>query len=342
MAILSTLIGGAIQAGLGAINNVYSAEREAQARSENYRYNEMAANNADARTRALYNDFYSPSALAQQYKAAGLSPSLMFGGTPGQGGASGAQGAGASGHPSTFTPISLLEGAQLANIAAQTENIKADTANKEEQNGILRADKMIRQNEASMKSWESWGYQEQYKVISSPIYEREEDGSMNFTDETLYGLAEKAKNYDDFIKNFDNKYRFANDIDIHSEIVQKTLREIYKISHSMQTELEILTVNKNILNKEENIKEEDLKLLKWQNELVDAMKNAGFAEMNAQAQIKFLEAQIQQADLTERQKKAWNRLIDRMGDSTMSDIAVIILSIISNMSLSAGVNKTYK
>lgn len=127
------------------LNNEYATQRSRQDRAENYFYGEKAANEADQRTRALYNDFYAPAALLKQYKEAGLSPSLMFGGTPGQGGMSGAQGSGAAGPQ---TPIFGLDMAAAANLFAQAEkateeaksvrekrdpeiaNITADTATK--------------------------------------------------------------------------------------------------------------------------------------------------------------------------------------------------------------------
>lgn len=97
-------------------------------RRQNYLYGEMAAKNADKRTRALYSDFYSPEALKRQYEEAGLSPSLMFGGTPGQGGMSGAQGTGANGPTTPYMPLSLLEAAQISKINAETEKTKEETA----------------------------------------------------------------------------------------------------------------------------------------------------------------------------------------------------------------------
>ena len=128
MSVFGTIAGGAVQAGLGAINNVWAQKQQGEARRQNYLYGEMAAENADARTRALYNDFYSPQALMRQYREAGLSPSMMFGGTPGQGGTSGAQGSGAAGLGTPYMPMSMIEGAQIANIAAQTEKTKEETA----------------------------------------------------------------------------------------------------------------------------------------------------------------------------------------------------------------------
>lgn len=123
--------------------NQWDRENAAEARKENYQYGEMAADNADARTRALYADLYSPSAMMQQYKDAGLNVGLLAGNGMGSSGTSGAQGNGASG---TATPgaamalttdyiASMMQGANLAaNIKktdAEIDNIKADTEGKE-------------------------------------------------------------------------------------------------------------------------------------------------------------------------------------------------------------------
>lgn len=128
---LSSGGGTAVAAGINALYGMwqqhYAAEQADWDRTENYRYNELAAENADARTRALYNDFYSPEALMRQYKAAGLSPSMMFGGTPGQGGTSGAMGAGAHGPQTMFSPSSLVDAAQAAALFAQAEKTKEET-----------------------------------------------------------------------------------------------------------------------------------------------------------------------------------------------------------------------
>ena len=124
--------GGAIVGGMfglanSAINNAWASRQAEQDRQRNYYFGEMAADNADKRTRALYQDFYSPEALMRQYKAAGLSPSMMFGGTPGQGGMAGAQGSGASGPQTPFMPVSMVEAAQAAALFAQAEKTKEET-----------------------------------------------------------------------------------------------------------------------------------------------------------------------------------------------------------------------
>lgn len=124
--------GAIITAGLGgmysAINNLIAGGRENERAQQNYELNEKAAENADKRTRALYNDLMSPSALLEQYKQAGLSPSLMFGGG-GIGGTTpnGAQGEGASGLAPNVYGASPLEMAQTQLVQAQTEKTKEET-----------------------------------------------------------------------------------------------------------------------------------------------------------------------------------------------------------------------
>lgn len=125
---LATLLGF----GTAAYNNQAAAEREARARAENYKYGEMAANNADKRTRDLYKDLQSPTALLEQYKNAGLSPSLMFGGGGSPGGVTaGAQGTGATGvNPNTYgaeAKVDPMSAAQIALTIAQTKKTEAET-----------------------------------------------------------------------------------------------------------------------------------------------------------------------------------------------------------------------
>lgn len=103
----------------------------------NFDYGEKAANNADARTRALYQDLYSPEAKVQQLKDAGLSVGLMYGtgGASGTTSTQGAQGTGANGmaapmmQPVNFTD-GMLAGKQMQKADAEIENIKADTEGK--------------------------------------------------------------------------------------------------------------------------------------------------------------------------------------------------------------------
>lgn len=110
----------------GAVGNLINLPFQELARSQNFFYGEKAADNADARWRNQYLDFFSPAAQIQQYREAGLSPSLLYGGPQGSGGATAPQGGGAGGLQSGFAP---LDPTQLAMI----DNIKADTKLKESQ-----------------------------------------------------------------------------------------------------------------------------------------------------------------------------------------------------------------
>lgn len=126
-----SVIGAGITAGANIGGTIYSnevaAERERAAREDNYRLNERAADNADARTRALYNDLYSPKAQLAQIKAAGLSPSLFYGDGGGISGQSGAMGAGTSGiSPSSFG-VPAMDFTQVAKQIAEIGLIKAQT-----------------------------------------------------------------------------------------------------------------------------------------------------------------------------------------------------------------------
>lgn len=126
---------GAVAAAIGGnilttyMNNMLARQREADARQENFYYNERAANAADKRTRALYQDLQSPQAMMNQLKDAGLSPSLMYGGEMGGTVGQGAQGSGASGISPSIYGASALEAAQIGLIQAQTAKTHEETVN---------------------------------------------------------------------------------------------------------------------------------------------------------------------------------------------------------------------
>lgn len=149
----SAIAGAASQGGLGfglaAFNNKKAAEMAERDRYENFMYNEQAAAAADARTRKLYEDLQSPAALLAQYKAAGLSPSLMFGGGGGAGGnvPQGAQGQGANGMQTTFTAINPFDVASisLANAQARKLNAEADTEEGKNERGELELEQIREQ-----------------------------------------------------------------------------------------------------------------------------------------------------------------------------------------------------
>ena len=95
----------------------------------NYQFNEKAADNADKRARKQWEDMYSIEAQLRQLRENGLSPSMMFGGMPSQGGATGAQGNGASGPIFNSSPLDISQLAELEVAKSQAELNRAQARN---------------------------------------------------------------------------------------------------------------------------------------------------------------------------------------------------------------------
>ncbi len=117
------------QAGTDFLTNIYNNHQQQKMLGLNYRYNEKAADNADARQRKQYEDYYSPAAQLKQLQDAGLSPSLMYGNGSGVvGSAQGAQGSGAQGPsaiPMQATQFALMQ-AQIKNLDSQANKNNAE------------------------------------------------------------------------------------------------------------------------------------------------------------------------------------------------------------------------
>lgn len=236
MSLLGIIAGGAVQAGLSGVSNFFGAQSASEARRENFKYNEMAANNADARTRSLYNDIYSPGAQLRQLEAAGMSPSVFYQGTGSQG-TSGAQGAGTAGINTPYAPISMIEGAQIARMVAETENIKADTKLKESEKELTDVTTLVKNIERDFQSMNYFRNQNDYKMLTT----RFEDENGELLDITFNSLANDSSNFEEFSKkvlsyNYDSD---RNEI-FRSEQGQNFLREIYKNYKRLEPELKNL------------------------------------------------------------------------------------------------------
>lgn len=118
-------------------------DKKMQERS--YAFNEMAADNADTRTRNLYQSFETPSAKKEMLQEAGFNPALVYGmngqipqGAQGAGGSASANNLGGITAPSAMEIYDILNAkkdleikeSQKENIEADTRNKDADTANK--------------------------------------------------------------------------------------------------------------------------------------------------------------------------------------------------------------------
>ena len=140
-----------------ATQHQYNEAENRNAADLNFKYNEEAANRADSRARAFYNDFNSPEAIRKQLESAGLSVGLMYGGAGanGQGHAStqGAQGAGSGNQQGkTVTP----NGAMMADMALTASQVEVNKAEANKLNSEADANKTYRRSlmEAEALNWQ--------------------------------------------------------------------------------------------------------------------------------------------------------------------------------------------
>ena len=145
-----TATGGMALDAVGSVVNNLNNELQME---RTFGYNERAAKNADARTRALFTDLYSPEAKVKQLKKAGLSVGMMYG----QGGASGtsstqgAQGAGAGNQQAAHVDLSKqlelgMMQAQIKALEAGANKDDADAKNKE-QDRLLKEQQTLKLTE---------------------------------------------------------------------------------------------------------------------------------------------------------------------------------------------------
>ena len=186
---MTQIIGSGIS---GLINNAMSGWRESQAREENYKIGEKAAQNADKRTRALYWDLQSPQALLEQYKAAGLSPSMMFsGGGSGAQPSAGAQGGGAGGISPNVFPMSQMDVANLRLINAQEEKTKAETnrITGNNERGRAEIDNMLQELNNKWLDGETKALDIELKNIDYSIKAATGETEIKIKDQTLDNLV---------------------------------------------------------------------------------------------------------------------------------------------------------
>lgn len=298
-----------LNAGIGGMFGVMGKRLSEQQTKDmadyNYMLNEKSADAADKRTRALYEDYMSPSAMLEQYLQANLSPSLMFGGG-GVGGASmpnGAQGEGASGlAPRVFTP---LEAAQTALTVAQTDKIKAETNN-------VKQDTKQKEIKTELDEMMKNRYKVEFELMTGFVIN--DDGSET----SLYDLAQNFHSYDAFYKHVSEIATGNLRAYIHSEAGNQILRSIFIARNQMERDINVLS--------EESVN------AKFQESIVKAMKDTDFAKMNAESAIAYLKQNIQTAELTATQKEAWNNLINKLGkkDTTWRDIVIVLGMIVNN------------
>lgn len=305
MSLAAAVIGAGATIGSGIISNIMAERREAESRLQNYGYNEAAAIAADKRTRQLYEDLQSPKALLQQYKEAGLSPSLMFG----DGGAgtigNGAQGAGAAGvNPNVFG-VNAMEAAQIGLINAQTEKTKEETKN-------VSVDTDLKRIEENLKALQQTEYNNEWTIINSTW-------TLDGKETSIFEIARDCYTYEQFL----NKLR-GSETDqgikdaLTTEAGQRTARAIFTGASHFHRDIMVLSTESLNAQFEAQITEELLK--------------TDFAKMNAKAAVNELRKNISTDELDARQKEAWNNLLKRLEKTspTTHDILIVLGMIVNN------------
>lgn len=278
--------------------NEYFVDR---ARPKNFEWSQKEAKAADERQRAQYKDLYSPQAMMGQYKAAGLSPSMMMsggasavGGTP-----SGNMGTAAMGpYPTANAMTSTTPGLQNELMQAQIDNLNSDTISKDLFNQIQKL-----KNSTFNKEWK----------LMNITTGGDENGIK-----TISGLVNECKSFDQFKNKVPKYWELDHEMYmfIQSEEGQKALRAIYEANKEFTNEIAVL----------ENSQENAELMLK----ITKLLNSNDFASKSAQAQKEELEKTIEDAKLTARERQAFNNILDKMGENTWTDIAIVMLTLLKN------------
>lgn len=219
--------------------NQFNAEEAAKARNETFALNEQAANNADARTRALFNDLYSPSAQMEQYRKAGINPSLMLANGLGGSGSSGAMGGGGSASASSSGTINPnFQGGNLIQDIAQLKALKGvdyqNEKTKQEAKALELDNNLKEENQKKDKELEQTGKQASNTAqeIENEINEHNKEYSKWYNRQKMIlevnDLYWKSKN---------GEYDVLNKI----EELDKRRRENAIGKETYQTEIDLLT-----------------------------------------------------------------------------------------------------
>lgn len=261
------LLGSAINTGTNFLtamyNNKQAEKREKAARKENFEYGEKAADAADARARAQYNDLYSIQAQMQQAKEAGLSPSVYAsGGLQGKQGI-GAQGTGASGVSPTTYGVNPIDVSQIRLNNAQARKLNAD-AKVQEETGIDKANAEIKKLYADTISAQASTTFIQSQTEWQNLMNEFKNESWAYDMQTIQGNAQKV---------VDECTKLQVEIDQAENDLQLSYQTFW--TKVAQEEANLESITKQILNAEKDLqlKEEQI------NNIVADTKNV-YYQMN--------------------------------------------------------------
>lgn len=303
------------QAGASIVNQAISSGFDELARKRNFHWNEKAANSADKRQRKQYHDLYSPKAQLEQYKAAGLSPSMMM-----SGGQS-AVGGSASGNISSSVQgpyahntniIDPLRTKELELMESQINNLNEDTITKELYNELQKLSNNT--------------YKEKWNILNGMGAGVADEQGMPIS---LKQIVDKCENYEEFAKYYKKYFNAGNSGFIASHEGQKTLQEIYQTYKQFSNDITII----------ENSKENAELMLN----ITKLLNNDEFASNSAEVQKQELTKVLEESKLTEREKRAFNNILDKAGNGTFGDLATILLIMLkqnTHASFNASANRS--
>lgn len=277
---------GGVQTGMGILtsylSNKWAAQREKDARKENFQYNELAANAADQRTRNLYLDLQSPQALLNQYKSAGLSPALMYGGSGASGQvAQGAQGGGAAGISPTSYGISPVDLAQIKLMNAQTNlvNEKAKTEGGTNERGAAEIKKILTENGLNNAATQYTKLQSSMQEIQNELARSTQQDIIN----KVHAESENAANiairgvYE--IISAEARARYDEET-LQDKINSVTLA-------NLNTQADTLLKKSNIKLNDAEIAKINAEIQKWTQEVAQGWANVIINNFNAETHRKF-------------------------------------------------------
>lgn len=173
----TSALSGGLGMAFGAAANAINYKYKKRMAKYNYKLNEMAADNADARRRALYEDYESPIATIRQLKDAGLSPSIYASGELGGtiGSTAGAQGAGGSGQEFNGSMMSPMEFSQIKVQEAQARKLNAEADELEGTNAMGDAKVKELLASAGLKDAETSYTNAKTKLTNIDIYVKDKE-----------------------------------------------------------------------------------------------------------------------------------------------------------------------
>lgn len=268
-----------INAASGAINTLLGLGLQ----NHSAKLNEQAAQNADARTRALYYDLYSPAAQVEQLKKAGLSVGLMYA----KGGMGGSGQAGAQAAPAQYPNMNVLDLMNAKLMEAQIKKTNAEAGKIEEDTKATK--KGIEKTDAEIDSILTNNNLTKSKVAYQDLQNKLAQYDLQFKSETIetdieQRKVELAKMVEDYRTAYTNAERNEIQLEIeNSTSGAKVRQELQKVvMNDLQIEMG-----------KQNIKLTDLEMQKIQEDIIEKRLNNAWIDIKNEEDIQKLRHDIQ-------------------------------------------------